>query len=120
MTASASQAKKFFEDIILNRKVWTIKDDAGIPALDGDGGVRSMPFWSSLRRVEKIIKNVEAYKGFEPIELELDVFKARWLVGLKRDGLNVGINWSGDRATGYDMVPDSVLKNIEYYEAKNR
>ena len=120
MTASASQAKKFFEDIILNRKVSTIKDDAGIPASDGDGGVRSMPFWSSLRRVEKIIKNVEAYKGFEPIELELDVFKARWLVGLKRDGLNVGINWSGDRATGYDMVPDSVLKNIEYYEAKNR
>ena len=78
-----------------------------------------MPFWSSLRRVEKIIKNVEAYNGFEPIELELDVFKARWLVGLKRDGLNVGINWSGDRATGYDMLPDNVLKTLEYYESKN-
>lgn len=119
MSNSAAQAKSFYENVSKNGKVWTIKDENGIPAPEGDGGVRSMPFWSSLSRVEKIIKSVPAYKAFEPLELELEVFKSRWLVGLKKDGLNVGVNWSGAKAKGYDVKPEDALKNIEYYESKN-
>ena len=119
MSNSATQARSFYEDVSKIGKVWTIRDDNGIPAPEGDAGIRAMPFWSSLSRVEKIIESVPAYKEFEPIELELEVFKRKWLIGLKKDGLNVGVNWSGVRATGYDVKPEEALENIEYYESKN-
>ena len=67
-----------------------------------------MPFWSSRSRVETLIATVPAYAGFQPRELALENFATRWLDGLKRDGLLVGINWSGERATGYDAEPDDV------------
>jgi hypothetical protein len=116
---SAVQAKSFYEDVSKIGKVWTIRDENGIPAPEGHGGVRAMPFWSSLSRVEKIIESVPAYTEFEPVELELEVFKSKWLIGLKKDGLNVGINWSGVKAKGYDVKPEEALKNIEYLETKN-
>jgi len=44
--------------------------------------------------------------------LELDAFVGRWLVGLQRDGLMVGLNWPGDRATGYDLQPADVMARL--------
>ena len=73
-----------------------------------------MPFWSSLARAERIIRRVHAYHAFRPVELSLDVFIERWLPGLERDGLFVGVNWSGDRALGYDVAPASVRERIEF------
>ena len=118
MSQSASQANQFYQEVVETGVVWAIKDEKGFPAPIGDGGIRSMPFWSSIIRVNKIINNVPAYKNFEPVELELSVFKERWLPGLKNDKYNVGINWSGKKAKGYDVCPSDVLRNIEYYEDK--
>ena len=67
-----------------------------------------MPFWSTRSRVEKVISSVPAYVHFRPRELTLEEFRTRWLDGLKRDGLLVGINWSGASATGYDVEPQDV------------
>ncbi|ARU58334.1 hypothetical protein OLMES_4326 [Oleiphilus messinensis] len=71
-----------------------------------------------MSRANIIINNVPAYKNSKPIELSLSVFKERWLPGLEKDNYNVGVNWSGKRATGYDKSPSEVLKNIECYEQK--
>ena len=78
-------------------------------------GVRAMPFWSSESRVQDIIKNVSAYKDVQPVELELTVFKELWLSGLTKDKFNVGVNWSGKCATGYDLSPADVSKNRPYF-----
>jgi hypothetical protein len=67
-----------------------------------------MPFWSTRSRVERIIASVPAYAGFRPVEISLDEFQSHWLDGLEQDGLLVGINWSGARATGYDVEPRDV------------
>jgi len=71
-----------------------------------------MPFWSMESRAVKVVQSVAAYDGFELHEIPLADFKSRWLPGLERDGLLVGINWSGDRATGYDMKPSEVSANF--------
>jgi hypothetical protein len=81
------------------------------PHRTGDGG-RAMPFWSSLGRAEQVIQNVPAYAGFTPVELELDAFLERWIPGLTRDRLRVGLNWSGERATGYDADPGDVAEQL--------
>jgi hypothetical protein len=71
-----------------------------------------MPFWSLRSRAERVVTAAPAYAGFEPTEIPLDVFRSRWLPGLDRDGLRVGINWAGARATGYVMGAREVQESL--------
>ena len=105
MSQAASQYAAFWRDVRLTLKVWTVKDDDGFPAPKTRTGERAMPFWSSLRRVEKIIKTVPAYRGFTPHEMTWMEFRDEWLPELEESGFLVGVNWSGEHALGYDMKP---------------
>ena len=113
MSQASLNANAFYDDVAKSKIVWGIRDKDGFPAPLGDQGKRSMPFWSTRNRAEKIIGNVAAYSGFEVVELDWKIFRDKWLVGLKKDGLNVGVNWSGERALGYDVSPDVVKQSIE-------
>jgi Protein of unknown function (DUF2750) len=118
MSQSASQAAAFYRDVAAGRRVWTIRDDGGFPSPMTSTGERAQPFWSSLARVKRIIKTVPAYAGFRPHELSWEEFRDRWIPGLTRDGLKVGVNWSGPRATGYDVDPASVQTAVEHEIAR--
>ena len=113
MTQSAAQASAFYIDVAKNKKVWTIRDLGGFPAPMTPEGKRSQPFWSTYNRVIRIITTVPAYTGFEPFEISWDDFSNNWLPGLDKDGLLVGLNWSGNRAIGFDIKPIRVKENIE-------
>ncbi|MBI2120795.1 MAG: DUF2750 domain-containing protein [Parcubacteria group bacterium] len=113
MSQSSSQSIKFYKDVALNKKVWTIKDSKGFPAPKTFDGKRAMPFWSRLEMVEKIIQTVPAYRGFSPHELSWNEFVSKWVPGMTKDGLLAGLNWGGEKATGYDYEPEEVKKNIE-------
>jgi hypothetical protein len=112
MSLAAAHAAAFYREVAASGRVWTIRDSGGFPAPRGDGP-RAMPFWSSRDRAELIIKAVPTYASFTPVELQLGEFLERWLPGLDRDKLRVGLNWSGDRATGYDVDPSFVAAAIE-------
>src|ERR1044072_8598347 len=103
MSQAASQAAAFYREVASSGKGWTIRDDGGYPAPFGDGGRRAQPFWSSLSRVERVITSVPACAGFKPDEIALERFLSAWVPGLTRDGILVGVNWSGERAVGYDV-----------------
>jgi hypothetical protein len=103
LSQAGAQTAAFFRDVIRSGKVWTVRDAGGIPAPRTDLGQRAMPFWSSESRVRRIIVNVPAYEGFEAVVIELDAWRDRWVPGCERDGLLLGINWSGPRATGWDL-----------------
>ena len=113
MSQSASQASSFYKEVAINLMVWTVKDGGGFPAPINSEGKRVQPFWSSLSRAQNIIKNVSAYSKFEPVEISWEEFSIKWVPGLSRDGLLVGVNWSGNSAIGYDIEPEEVMKNIE-------
>lgn len=113
MSNVASHAASFYREVAQTRKIWSIKDANGYPAPLNSDGKRAMPFWSSLRRAEKIVKTVSAYSGFEPIVIEWDVFCERWVPGLSKDGFLAGLNWSGITASGYDIEPIQLKKNVE-------
>ena len=115
MSQSASQAAAFYRQVAMERRVWTVRDSGGFPAPMNSSGERSQPFWSSLSRVQKIIATVPAYAGFEPHEISWDYFVDKWVPGMSKDKLLVGINWSGSRAVGYDVEPESVKKAVEFY-----
>lgn len=114
MTQSAAQWAAFAREVAKNRKVWTVRDDGGYPAPVNGDGERVQPFWSSPARAERIIKTIPSYGGFRVVELSWEEFRDRWLPGLHRDGLLVGVNWTGKGATGYDIAPEDVRKRIEW------
>jgi hypothetical protein len=105
ISQSSVQWGAFVAETIKNKKVWTIRDKEGFPTSTNQDGECSMPSWSSATRAKKIIENVPAYSNFVPHEISLHDFMEKWLIGLDKDGLFVGVNWGGTRAVGYDMKP---------------
>ncbi len=113
MSQAASQATKFYKDVSITRKVWTIrKGEIYATATNPEGSI-VVPFWSSLSRAKRIIKMVEDYADSEPIEVTWDDFMELWVPDLKEKGWLVGVNWSGKTAKGYDLEPDLVVRSVE-------
>ncbi len=112
MSAAASQAAAFYREVAANREAWTLEDDVGYPAPMTTSGRRSMPFWSSESRAQRIISTVAAYSTFRPVRFDWEKFVAE-CADLSSQGMLVGVNWSGAMATGYDLAPENVLAAIE-------
>ncbi|MCU1420947.1 MAG: hypothetical protein JWN36_598 [Microbacteriaceae bacterium] len=112
MSVSAAHADAFYRELATGDAVWTIEDDGGVPAPQSGDGQRSMPFWSRESRARAVIEGSPAYVGFRTREIPLAEWVARWLPGLRSDGILVGLNWSGARATGYDVEPGAVLQRL--------
>ena len=113
MSQAASQWAAFARDVAAHKRLWTIKDDSGFPTVTSRGQT-AHPFWSSRSRVEKVIRTVPAYSAFQPHELSWEEFRDRWVPGMTKDGLFVGVNWSGSRVVGYDVSAMDVKKRVEY------
>lgn len=112
MGISAAHTAAFFRDVRANGLVWTIHDTDGFPAPLNSEGRRAMPFWSTTSRAQRVIATAPEYSGFQTISLTSAEWQQRWLPGLHGDGVLVGINWSGNRATGYDLEPEQVLNRL--------
>ena len=61
-----------------------------------------------------MISTVPAYSVFRPCEVSWDEFRDRWIADFIKDGTKIGVNWSGPRATGYDIDPADVQTRVEY------
>jgi hypothetical protein len=112
MSISAAHADAFYVEVLREREVWGIRDDGGFPAPRNPDGYRAMPFWSLRTRAVRVIERVEAYAGFVPEAIPLDVWREHWLTGLEQDGVHVGLNWSGPRAAGFDVAAPDVGRNL--------
>jgi len=102
----------FYREVASTGSAWTIRDSAGFPAPKNSDGRRAQPFWSSRSRAERVIATVPAYAGFSVVEIAWKDLCERWLPGLTKDGILVGVNWTGSRATGYDIDAADVLANV--------
>ncbi len=114
MGQAASQWSAFAWEVAKSLEVVAMRDESGFRAPITSEGTRAMPFWSSLSRAVKLTETVPAYRGFEPVVISWESFRDNWLPGLVKDGFLVGVNWSGPRATGYDVAPQEVAQRIEY------
>lgn len=71
-------------------------------------------------RAERVITAVPAYRDFTPNEVTWAEFCERWAPGLARDGILVGVNWSGPSATGFDITPAELIDNVQTALLRNR
>ncbi len=112
VSVSAAHADAFYAETLAAGEVWSVRDSGGVPAPVNSGDQRAMPFWSKRSRAERVTQTVQAFAEFELFAIPLDEWRGRWLPGLRRDGLLVGLNWSGTRASGYDVTPDEVEESL--------
>ncbi len=110
MSLSGAHKAAFRREVAQEGRVFAIRDGGGYPAPAVPGGQRSVPFWSKPTRAQRVVGQVAAYQGFEIVPFGVDEWLQDWLAGLDRDGLLVGLNWAGTRATGFDMTPAQVRR----------
>lgn len=120
MSQSASQAAIFYSEVAKQGFLFTIYDEGGYPAPKNKDGIRSQPFWSSESRIKRLAKICEAYSSFKTEKINWENFKIEWIPKLEKNNLLVGINWSGSKAIGYDIKPQQIVKNVEFYMQNNK
>jgi hypothetical protein len=108
MSLSGAHRAAFRREAGREGRVFSIRDPEGMPAPAGDDGRRAVPFWSKPTRAGRVVDQVAAYRGFEVLAVDVDEWLDQWLPRLEKDGMLVGVNWSGARATGYDLTPAQV------------
>jgi hypothetical protein len=117
MSLSGAHKAAFRREVTQDNRVFAIRDAEGYPAPADDTGRRAVPFWSKPTRAQRVAGQIEAYRELEVVAIELDDWLGGWLPCLERDGLLVGVNWAGARATGFDMTPAQVT---EWFAAVSR
>lgn len=107
----------FINEIIEQKKIWTIECEDGVPITTSDGE-DSMPFWSSELRTKEVIINVNFYREYNTLEISLEDFINNWLPDLKEDALVIGANLKGKSLVGHNWNPIELLEQIQN-ELKN-
>ncbi|MFD5856710.1 DUF2750 domain-containing protein [Streptomyces chartreusis] len=110
MSQSGSQAAAFFRDVRQSRVVWLVRDDDGSPTHLSEDGTRSLPFWSTSARAQRAAK-IWGH-GLRVESMPLDTWCERVLPDAGRDGLVIGINWSGPRLVGWSFTSVQVLNRL--------
>ena len=117
MSQSASQASAFYEEVVSAGSAFTVLDHGNF-LIFPIRGIEVVPFWSSRARVARVQKDHAKYRAYDCDEIDLDALIARTLPDLEREGIHVGVNWSGARLTGYDVSVADFLKNLGYWRTK--
>jgi hypothetical protein len=110
MSLSGAHKAAFRREVLAEGRVFAIRDGDGYPAPADPEGRRAVPFWSKPTRAQRVADQAAAFLGFEIVVIELDDWLAGWMPCLERDDMLVGVNWSGARATGFDLSPAQVVE----------
>jgi len=106
----------FVTTVLRSGSVWTLRDASGFPT-SSQSGRKVMPFWSSQEAAAALVMESREYAGFTPVPIPLVDWRASWLPGLARDGISVGVNWSGSQASGHDHAPDVIAAELNRHAA---
>ncbi|MEV0578016.1 DUF2750 domain-containing protein [Streptomyces sp. NPDC050392] len=110
MSTSGAQTAAFFREIARTRTVWWVRDDDGCPTPVSSSGTPVFPYWSSETRAQ----HAAHLWGpeFRADSMPLDHWRDAALPDLAKDGLQVGINWSGQRLSGWDFTVGEVVNRL--------
>jgi hypothetical protein len=110
MSQSGSQAAAFFRGVRQSRVVWLVQCDEGSPTHLSEDGARSLPFWSTAARAQRAAK-IWGH-DLRVASMPLDMWRDRVLPDAARDGLAIGVNWSGPRLVGWSFTTVEVLNRL--------
>ena len=110
MSQSGSQAAAFFRVVRRNRVVWLVRNDGGSSTVFSGHGGRGLPFWSTSARARRA---AEIWgHGLRVESMPLDTWCEHVLPDAARDGLVIGINWSGPCLVGWSLTTREVVNRL--------
>ncbi len=112
MSISAAQYSKFCSEVAQKRCVFTFTEQGGLLIYPVQGQ-EVLPFWSSRSRLEKIQASHPKYQRYQIAEYSWPEFESR-LHQMEGDGIHAGVNWSGQRLTGYNVAAAELRAALEY------
>ena len=112
MSIAAAQASQFYEQVVKEGRVFTVDDGEGYLVFPVDG-TETVPFWSSRSRVVKIQQTHAKYSNWEISEEPLPEFLEKTLPLFEKEGIRIGVNWSGKRLTGYNLSAPDLRRNLQ-------
>ena len=113
MSTSAAQYDRFREQAVVEERVFTFTAAGQLLVYSVARG-ETVPFWSSRSRLESIQKRLPKYRQWQITELPLGEFWHR-LNKLERERVQVGVNWSGEQLTGYNVSVADLRAGLEYW-----
>jgi len=119
VSLAAAHAAKFYEEATAERRVFTFLVDGSFLVFPVRGG-EVVPFWSSLSRLQRVQESHEKYRRYTADEIPLSDFLLKTLPQLANEQIRVGVNWSGDRLTGYDLTVDDLRHNLDHWTRKHK
>ena len=108
---AGAHAHKFFKEVASTNSVWTLGHGES-PVFIESSGTRVQPLWSSRKRVEKIVATAKGYEKCTILGMDWSQFESMWIEHLSKEGVLLGINWSGPNANGYEMLPRLVAESV--------
>ena len=113
MSVSAAQFDKFKEQVIAEEKVFTFTDAGELLVYPIPTG-ETVPFWSSRSRLETIQKRLPKYRQWQITEMPIREFWSR-LEQLENEGVQIGVNWSGQTLKGYNVSVSDLRDGLMYW-----
>lgn len=102
MSTAGLHYHRFAEQVAQDERVFTFTCEGELLVYPVRGN-EVVPFWSSRSQLETIQKRFPKYQKHSISEMSLSEFY-EWLAQLEDEGILVGVNWSGERLTGYDVT----------------
>jgi hypothetical protein len=113
------QAKKFYEQVVADGRVFTFCS-GGEFLVYPVRGQDVVPFWSSRSRLKTIAARLPKYREYLHDETPLPEFHGEVLPALEAEGVLVGVNWSGPRLVGYNLPVADLMRNLDRWIANSR
>ena len=113
MSISAAQYDKFREQTVVEWRAFTFSAGGELLVYRVRSG-ETVPFWSSRSRLETIQRRLPKYRQWQITELRFEEFWRR-LDQLEREQVHVGVNWSGEELTGYNVPVAELRKALKYW-----
>ena len=113
MSIAGAQYDKFREQAVTEERVFTFTDGGELLVYPIETG-ETVPFWSSRARLESIQRRLPKYRQWQITELSFREFWRR-LDQLDRENVQVGVNGSGARLTGYNVAVPDLRAGLTYW-----
>ena len=118
MSSGGAQANKFYEEVASKKSLWFAEDSKG-SALEFDISEDrvSFPLWSSSSRILRLKKlNPDFLGDFQPREISWEFFLEVLVPILDKKERLVGINYSGQNLSGFDMPIDQLMRQMAAFK----
>ena len=117
--SSSQQANAFCREVIASGEVFVVEHEQFGPVTwPLAGHQHARPVWSSRRRVVRMLEGPLAAPGLVVVSHSWDEFCAEIVPETEREGLLIGLNWSGPRARGYNLAPSDVVARVDAVRAE--